>query len=56
MAGVIELITGCLESCATNALSSPFCAVYFAGKKGPYALIACISGTIPTICMTRLKL
>jgi hypothetical protein len=24
--------------------------------KGPYALIACIRGTTPTICMARLRL
>ena len=26
------------------------------GERGHYALIACISGTIPMICMTRLRL
>ena len=52
--GMIELVRVVSKVALQMRLTAPCCGMCLA--EGPYALIACISGTIPTICMTRLRL
>jgi hypothetical protein len=55
-AGADGFDRGGFESGAADVLGSSFCAFLSRGERGHYALIACISGLMPTIRMTRLRL
>ena len=55
---VIEFDQECFEICSAAALGSSFYVICRAGSRnrGAYALIACINGPMPKICITRLRL